>query len=273
MESKAQWRAYLWTQRYDVVWNFKRWKKETCSRYNEPNLKRRVGLIISLRPYVGNSEWSFLNYWSSASDLCPHHSLGQSTALMSLILHAKSCHSMDFENKDAVTFKFVNITIQITKCRQQRNCKTAQLLGCGCWWLSLRLLNSKFFKLHHEVTATPYHWRPAVSSHSAVPAAGGRNGRKLFRDPNLQSLSAHIYLRACPSVLKVIWLIFFHTHFTPLHPCWHHHNESWFPGINKTRSRTIPSRYFKSICGAFWEGLSLSSPLGGIILIKLLNIN
>lgn len=67
------------------------------------------------------------------------------------------------EKKDTVTFKTVNITIPITKCRRQRNCETVQVLGCGCWWLSLLLLNIKFLKLHHEVTATPYHWRPVVS--------------------------------------------------------------------------------------------------------------
>lgn len=67
------------------------------------------------------------------------------------------------EKKDTVTFKIINITIPITKCRQWRNRKTLQVLGCGCWWLSLLLLNIKFFKLHHEVTASPYHWRPAVS--------------------------------------------------------------------------------------------------------------
>lgn len=81
-----------------------------------------------------------------------------------------------------------------------------------------------------------------------------RNGKKLFRDANLQSLWAHIYLRACPSALEVIRLIFFHTHFTPLHPRWHHQRWSQFTGTSKTRSRMIDSRYFNCY-GCSW-GLS-----------------
>lgn len=68
-----------------------------------------------------------------------------------------------WEKKNTVTFKIINTTIPISKCRQQRNYKTVQVLGCGSWWLSLLLLNIKFFKLHHEVTAIPYQWSPAVS--------------------------------------------------------------------------------------------------------------
>lgn len=99
-------------------------------------------LIISFRSLPSPQLGAVTDHWSHM----PSHATGQ-------IL----------EKKDIGTFKIVNITIPITKCSWQRNCKTAQLLGCGCWWLSLLLLNTKFFKLHHEVTATPYHWRPAVS--------------------------------------------------------------------------------------------------------------
>lgn len=90
--------------------------------------------------------WGSQQFWYHWSYM-PSHAIGQ-------IL----------EKKDIITFKIVNITIPITKCRWQRNCKTAQVFGCGCWWISLLLLNSNFLKIYHEVTSSPYHWRPAVSS-------------------------------------------------------------------------------------------------------------
>lgn len=134
------------------------------------------------------------------------------------------------EKKDTVTFKIINITIPITKCRQWRNCKSS---GFRVWLLMALPSAAKYKVFQTSPWSDSYPLSLKASCFFStqlflLPAR--RNGRKLFRDANLPSLSAHIYLRACPSVLQVTWLIF-HTHFTPLHPPklvlvpWHKQNQ------------------------------------------------
>lgn len=97
------------------------------------------------------------------SELCPYCSAGHEAVLASAASRAMSHHWWILERKGLMAFKKVSTGTPIIKCRLWVNYGEQEVVACGYWWLSLLFLNIKVCKLHHEVTATLYHWRPAVS--------------------------------------------------------------------------------------------------------------